>query len=283
MLVDDLNQILRDNKVGRDKDFVRNLLKERLQLYILNFVYSKSSFNKLIFTGGTALRRFYNLPRLSEDLDFDFEENFLFDGDQFSKELKEYFVKEIQFKEVETKFNANGNILFVRFPVLETLGFSGGGNSNVLFVRCDFSKNLCPIFETENKLLSTDLFIFIVRGYDLSTLFANKLVAFLNRDFKRGGEQKVAFKGRDVFDISWLVGQSMQRNWSLKANWGRASTLSGFKEKEKFIGALREKMEKIDGKDLKRDLEPFIADQSFLNGFTGDFRNFIIPYLNDVL
>ena len=56
---------------GRDRLFIRNVLKEELQNFILNFIYT-SKYKDLIFTGGTCLRKNYGLNRLSEDLDFDY-------------------------------------------------------------------------------------------------------------------------------------------------------------------------------------------------------------------
>ncbi|MBU0579152.1 nucleotidyl transferase AbiEii/AbiGii toxin family protein [Patescibacteria group bacterium] len=51
--------------------YVRNLLKESLQYYVLNYVYNSAYAEQLLFKGGTCLRFCFDLPRLSEDLDFD--------------------------------------------------------------------------------------------------------------------------------------------------------------------------------------------------------------------
>src|SRR3990167_1977552 len=58
-------------RTGQNRLWVRTLLKEPIQDYILHFVYNSSKYKQFIFTGGTALRKLYGLPRLSEDLDFD--------------------------------------------------------------------------------------------------------------------------------------------------------------------------------------------------------------------
>jgi predicted nucleotidyltransferase component of viral defense system len=49
----------------------RGIVREYLQIIILNSLYKHSLAKALFFTGGTALRFFYNMPRFSEDLDFD--------------------------------------------------------------------------------------------------------------------------------------------------------------------------------------------------------------------
>jgi hypothetical protein len=48
----------------------RAILREYLQTIILNSIYKSNFANSMFFVGGTALRFFYNLPRFSDDLDF---------------------------------------------------------------------------------------------------------------------------------------------------------------------------------------------------------------------
>ncbi|MCM8780172.1 MAG: nucleotidyl transferase AbiEii/AbiGii toxin family protein [Candidatus Omnitrophica bacterium] len=49
----------------------RAILREYLQVIILDSIYKHPLGKSMFFAGGTALRFFYNLPRFSEDLDFD--------------------------------------------------------------------------------------------------------------------------------------------------------------------------------------------------------------------
>ena len=50
--------------------FKKNLVKEYLQIPILSFFYSNKKYQDLIFYGGSCLKHCFDLPRLSEDLDF---------------------------------------------------------------------------------------------------------------------------------------------------------------------------------------------------------------------
>lgn len=283
MIIDELTAIVSGSNGGSNSFFIRNLLKEHLQLYILNFIYSSPVYSRLIFTGGTCLRRFYGLPRLSEDLDFDFVKSDKFDPKSFSREIENYFKSKLQFAEIETKWSSGENILFLRFPILDKIGFSGANRNNVLFVRCDFSLNSCEKFGEQNRLLTAENFTFIVRGYDLSTLLANKITAFLQRNFRKGSGQIESFKGRDVFDLSWFVGLSMKQNWTLKANWERVSFFTGVKSPERLVERLKEKLTRIEPADLALDLEPFIADRDFVRNFSANFRSLIVPYLNKIV
>ena len=64
MLSDDLKEI-QAKASGKNRFLVRNLVKEEIQNYILNFVYQNPVYQQLIFTGGTALRKLYGLDRLN--------------------------------------------------------------------------------------------------------------------------------------------------------------------------------------------------------------------------
>jgi len=58
--------ILRENT-----DFKKHILKEYIQLMVLNFLSSSIYVRKLVFIGGTNLRLVKGIDRFSEDLDFD--------------------------------------------------------------------------------------------------------------------------------------------------------------------------------------------------------------------
>jgi predicted nucleotidyltransferase component of viral defense system len=51
--------------------FKKHILKEYLQLYILDFLSSTKYIEKIVFIGGTNLRLVKGIDRFSEDLDFD--------------------------------------------------------------------------------------------------------------------------------------------------------------------------------------------------------------------
>ena len=122
MIIDNLKR--RSQEVlssQNDPLYIRTLLKEELQNYILNYVYNSAQYKNLIFTGGTCLRKVYSLPRLSEDLDFDYIKKFKLE--LFSKDIQSYFISNLQYKEVNTKINKNKNTIYIKFPsILNQLG-----------------------------------------------------------------------------------------------------------------------------------------------------------------
>lgn len=280
MIIEDLKTIVKRSKSIKNREYARNLLKEAIQLYVLNFVYTSSFYKNLIFTGGTCLRQFYNLPRLSEDLDFDIEKK-PFPFEKFEVDLKDYFVKDWQHKKLEIKFKEKNKTFFLHFPVLKEIDFSSTSETDILFVRLDFAFNESRNFQTEKQLLSTYNFSFLVKAYDFPTLFANKINAFLTREFRRGKEQREPFKGRDVFDLVWMLQKS--KELSLKPNLERIFDLTGIENKDKLQDKILEKVERIEPSALYEDLRGFFADLDFVEDFCQNFKQLIadnISYLH---
>src|SRR3989344_1624855 len=184
VIIDELKKITHDLKNNPNREYRRNLLKEKLQIYVLNFVYT-SKYKDLIFTGGTALRKFYNLPRISEDLDFNIDAK-KFDFELFQEELTKYFVEKIGFYNFSLKFNSR--TVLIKFPILREIGFAGLNDSEILYLKIDFAFN--NEGQTVNKVYLAEGFSFIARCYDLNTLFVNKVDAYLNRVYKKGDSQK---------------------------------------------------------------------------------------------
>ena len=125
MVVENLKLILSKNKDIKSKDYLRNLLKEELQIVVLNFIYTNSKYKDLIFTGGTCLRKFYGLGRLSEDLDFDTHDGYSFAGkefdyNKFANDLITYFNSVLKYKNISAKVKYK--TVFLKLPVLREIG-----------------------------------------------------------------------------------------------------------------------------------------------------------------
>lgn len=270
MLIDNLKQVVEGNKRVIKPLYLRNLLKEEVQNYILNFVYNSKEYKELIFTGGTCLRKIYGLPRLSEDLDFDFTGTFNIGA--FADSVKKYFLENLQYKQMETKISGNENTVFIKLPILKSLGF---GKEEILFVRCDFSEELLGGYKLETSSISTRDFTFFVRNYDLETLFSNKIRAFLNRDFFRGSDQEIPFKARDVFDIVWFLERSKKSITNFVPNWKRLEMAFPDKSRDEILEMAIEKVVKIKENDIKNDLDPFIESSQSVDEFSQSFKEII--------
>lgn len=255
--------------------YFRNVLKEEIQNYVLNYIYNDTTYKELIFTGGTCLRKIYGLPRLSEDLDFDFKKDFTIL--RFSTDIETYFSSHLQYKNIEIKVAGNNGTVFIKFPLLlQELGIAKSRDEpSLLFVRCDFSKESIGIYETEINNVSTVNFTVFIQSYDLPTLFANKIHAFLTRDYFRGGEQTVPCKGRDVFDIVWFLEQSKRLQFQLTPNWARLKRVFPDKDISQIIEGVIEKAQTIDKMKVYQDIAPFIESEQNARQFSEHYAGII--------
>jgi predicted nucleotidyltransferase component of viral defense system len=269
MLLDNLKQTVESGKNITKPLYLRNLLKEELQNYVLQFIYNNVTYRDLIFTGGTCLRKIYGLPRLSEDLDFDFTGKF--DVNKFADAVKVHFKSDLQYP-VETKISGKENTVYIKLPIMKSLGFK---NEEVLFIRCDFSEEALGEYGVETNTVSTKDFTFFVRNYDLSTLFANKIYAFLSRGFYKGGQQTVPFKARDIFDLVWFLERAKKSSIDFSPNWKRLEKAFPGVSRKGLATKIIEKAEKINESEIKQDLEPFIESSQSVDDFSKAFKGII--------
>lgn len=273
LIQDKLRKIIEENSVTNNQLFLRTLLKDALQDYVLRFIYESEKFKDLIFTGGTCLKKIYGLPRFSEDLDFDCIKSF--DITVLEKSLREYFSQVLQYKEISTKITNNRKTIFLKFPILEQLGLSqNSSDSQILFLRCDLAEQ-AGVCKTEVNTLSTKEYSFFVLSYDLPTLFANKIIAFLEREYFKSNDQKEPFKGRDVFDLVWFLETSAKTGFSFAPLWERVFAKLQINSKKEVLARLVSKLEKINKENLKYDLMPFVANEKYIEDLGNNFLSVI--------
>ena len=270
MIEDNLRFILDKN---RDKNplYLRNLLKEQLQYLILNFIYNSKYAEIFLFKGGTALRFCFELPRLSEDLDFDVKDYGDFDFNEFISEIKKYFYVKLKYQDLNIKISGKSKIIYLKFPILDKIKFpirSNKPSENNLFVRIDLSSIKGKNFKKEITLKSTFDFSFIIKRYSIEDIFAGKIAAILSRKSFEGKILKPRFKGRDYFDIFWLQGKGYRPNLKY------LSTIIPYKSTLLLRRDLEEKLREAGlRKDiLERDLKPFFSEQKFVKDFTDNFE-----------
>lgn len=286
MIVDKLKKALGQYKTNTNKLFILSVLKEILQDYTLNFVYNDRDYKELIFTGGTCLRKVYGLARLSEDLDFDFLDlpAGKFSIKNFAKRVTGYFTRELQYKDITAKISGNKQTVFLKFPILDKLGLvKNTSDSSILFVRCDFSAETIGVYTTQVNSISAAEFTLFALSYDLPTLFANKIMAFLERDFFKGDEQATPFKGRDLFDLVWFLEKSKKSGWDLKPNWDRLTKGLKIENPNEIARLIVEKVESIDKRDVYTDLLPFIESAQTLENFSDNFAFLIKENIKNVI
>ena len=260
MLFKELQNIVEKNKKIR-KDFLRNLLKEHLELIALDFIYN-SKYSFLIFKGGSCLRVCFDLPRLSEDLDFDYEKNF--ETKEFFQDLINYFKKEKNFPTTEAKIGKER--LYLKFPVLKKLKIASKSESDKIYLKIELAKaKICP-FKTEMEAIFQDGFSFLVKRYSKADLMAGKICAVLERVWFKGKKSEIKIKGRDFFDLYWFMRQKIVPNYKCIFYQGKQVLA---KKVWKLINA---KIKNINPRDLEYDLLPLIKEGAFVKNFSLNFK-----------
>lgn len=217
------------------------LIREYLQYKILEIIYKSRFADSLIFLGGTCLRVVHGNSRFSEDLDFD------------NKGLSENDFSEVSVL-IRNGLNLEGYDVvikvvhkcafhcYVRFPgLLFKEGLSGHKEQKIL-IQVDTEQQNFE-YKSEKFLLNKfDVFteVFIT---PISTLLAQKYYAVLNR--KRN-------KGRDFYDIAFLLSLNIEPDWKYLKQKIDISNKSNLKR------VILDHCEKIDMREMARDVEPFL-------------------------
>jgi len=260
MLLNDLTNIINQNS-AISPVFLRSLLKERLQYYVLQFISNSPYGKTLLFKGGTCLRFFYDLPRLSEDLDFDVI-NSDFQMHDLDQGITKHFKETLGFKEFVTKLAGNSRTLYLKFPILDRImPHFNNSDSPILFLRFDIADAVGTKYQTDISTKSSGSFAFVIRHYALPDLFAGKIAAILQREAYDGDVLKPRIKGRDYYDLIWYLEKNVTPNWDyLQELVGQTKTQA--------LSSLQTKIDMVDPTIIKQDLLPFFPNPNFVQTFT---------------
>lgn len=271
MLEKRLKNVVDGNK-GARKGYAQNLLKEHLQLLALNFIYN-SKYGSLIFKGGSCLRICFGLPRLSEDLDFDYERKL--DGEKFFQDIAGYFRKDQSFPELEIKIGAGR--CYLKFPILKKLGIVGPSESDKLYLKIEIAPALGCNFETESEPILKQGFSFLARRYSLSSLMAGKINAVLEREWFRGKDNKITIKGRDFFDLYWYLDRGV------KPEYDCVFYKSKKVPKERVWELVENRVDALRQKELEYDLLNLVKDRVFVKKFCREYKTLFNKKLESYL
>ncbi|MDP4010607.1 MAG: nucleotidyl transferase AbiEii/AbiGii toxin family protein [Candidatus Roizmanbacteria bacterium] len=272
-----LREIVQEKKLqGNSKSLIRNYLKEYIQYLVLSLLYNQNKMKNLVFKGGSCLRICYELPRLSEDLDFDYDENIL--GKKILEELDLYLKKEIRNKyyfQLETKIQSTIR-LYLKFPFLKDLGLATASESNKLYVKVETSNELSPFAGYTLTPISKFGFNFVAYHYDMPTLMSGKINALLFRVWiktSKKQEDEVDIKGRDFYDLFWFLQKGIEPNYKM------LSKTAGIKNKKELKNILIQRIEKVvTPQKLSYDLNNFISDNQFVEEFSKNYLTIMNQY-----
>lgn len=254
---------------GQMDAYVRNALKEYLQVYVLYFIYTSSEYKQnLIFTGGTCLRHFFGLERLSEDVDFDYIDPL--DTKILLKGLSDHLTTKYQYANFSTSLKQNGQQILLKFPVLKKLGLANEGESDLLYIKIDLSPIPSKNYATLTTAKSSFGLNYAARHYDLPSLMAGKLHAILTRRHQKGSENRNTIKGRDYFDLLWFIKEGVQPNIQrLSDMLSQPMTL---RELEVLVDEKVDQFMKKHRGDFESDISPLIQDSNILESYVGHYQ-----------
>lgn len=271
MFLDDLKIQYQKNK-DKNPALVRNMLKEHIQHYLLHFVSQSQWADRFIFKGGTCLRFFFDLPRLSEDLDFDIINIETFDMDAFIKELKIHFVSKLQFDKIELKLANNKRTLYVKFPILRDIGITvPSRESDVLFVRIDVAQVIGTAYSTEISIKSVLGFSLLIKRYSVSDLMSGKIAAILTREVWEGAVKQERIKGRDYYDLIWFLEKNVVPNWKYFTEITKLT-------RQEALSKLVTNFQKASPSLISQDLMPFFQDSTFVKSFSQNLKELYKNY-----
>ncbi len=230
---------IRDNS-----NFDKHILKEYLQLMILDYLSSTPYIRKMTFIGGTNLRLVKGIDRFSEDLDFDCK-------DLLEDEFIEMTNGVIQFLErsgwrVEARDKENSKLKAFRrnihFPeLLFDLGLSGHKEERFL-IKVE-SQDQGIYYEPIITNIKGCGFFFPFPVPSDGVLCSMKIAATLAR-----------FKGRDFYDLMFLLAQT-------KPDYDFLSKRCGFNDLQEFKQATTELLKTVDLKKKQKDFEHLLFNK----------------------
>ncbi len=249
---------------SRNNLFKRNLLKEYLQIVVLDFIYSHPVYSQLLFYGGSALAHCFDLQRLSEDLDF-IDESKKIKPAKLAKDLEEYFLMrtDLPVRTAVQKFRVH-----LKFSILRDLGLSTREETDDLFLKVEvYSQfDFCESYKTDIRPIFKYNRSVLIKTLDPATLMATKVRAILLRKWEKTDKQgntTVKVKGRDYFDLLWYLQKGIQPNLSCIED---VESMKELKEK------LLDMVARIDSKSIQLDLEALIANPGFVNNMSKNMK-----------
>lgn len=178
-------------------DKPRAILREYLQVKALYYLYSQPGSEKLSFMGGTSLRLLRNLPRFSEDLDFD---NLGLNDSEITN-LVENVVTKLNAEnitcELKTTVRDYKHYYELKFTTLvQDLDITTNPREK-LMIKVDYSRSWSGQ-TIEHILLNRYGVLSQIPTNTLDQLLVQKLSAYVGRSTSQP---------RDIYDIVWLFGQ----------------------------------------------------------------------------
>ncbi|MCA9918190.1 MAG: nucleotidyl transferase AbiEii/AbiGii toxin family protein [Anaerolineales bacterium] len=239
----------------------RGIVREYLQMRILQSMQNAGAMIPLAFHGGTALRILYQLPRYSEDLDFALERHpEQYDFRKYLLAIQRDFEAETYDVEIKLSDQKVVHSAFVRFRGLfYQLGISSH-QTEVLAIKLEIDTNPPRYAELETTLKQHHVPVHL-QHHDQGSLLAGKLHAILQREY---------VKGRDWYDLFWYLSQS---HWAspnvemLNDALGQSGWTKSVVTNDNWKSYVLERLISLDWDRVTEDVQRFLIEQAELLEF----------------
>jgi len=254
-----LEQILNffPSALTRNAAFQKHILKEYVQLLVLDFLATTPYVRRITFIGGTNLRLVKGIDRFSEDLDFDCKQ-LTDDAFMAMTDAVVTFLQRSGFS-VEARNRENSRLTAFRhslhFPeLLFDLGLSGHREERFMLK-----------LEAQDQGVAYTPKMAFIKGCGLffafpvppdDVLCAMKLAALLNRG-----------KGRDYYDAMFLLAQT-------PPDYEFLATRCGIKDLQALKAAIDRNLQTVDLNQKHRDFEHLLFNRENSRRIL-NFREFI--------
>ena len=229
-----------------DKQDFFNQYRENVIIEVVQALAKSEAGSQIAFKGGTALRLFYNLPRFSEDIDYDFLSGM--QADRLFNIIQNVFKKK-KWDITDAAVKYNTVLLELRFPGPE--------------------RNFHVKVEVSTRPKDLDTTILSLRGVAILTLepsflMTEKLLTFIERQ-----------AGRDIFD-AWFI---IQNNYPLK----ESMIIDACGDELRFYEIVLDKIKTANPKKIYRDTGKLLGDDYrnwMKTSFLDDFKRLVISKID---
>ena len=219
-----------------------NQYRENMIIEVVQALAKSEAGSQIAFKGGTALRLFYDLPRFSEDVDYDFLSGI--SADKLLNIIKNIFIKK-KWEITDAALKYHTVLLELRFPGPE--------------------RNFHLKIEVSTREKALDTTIMPLRGVSILTLepsflMTEKLLTFVERQ-----------AGRDIFD-AWFI---LQNSYPLK----ESMIITACGDMLRFYEIVLDKIKAANPKKIYRDTGKLLGDDYrnwMKTSFLDDFKRLVV-------
>jgi predicted nucleotidyltransferase component of viral defense system len=248
----------------------RALVREYLQMRILQSLQRAGAMIPLAFHGGTALRLLYQLPRYSEDLDFALERQAeQYDFRRYLATIQRDMTADTYTVEIKLNERQVVHSAFIRFRgLLYQLGLTPH-ESEILAIKLEIDTNPPRNASLETTYLRHHVDVHI-QHHDQASLFAGKLHAILQREY---------IKGRDWYDLYWYLRQPEWPSPNIEM-LNQALEQSGWKKgvvtPNNWQTTVQKRLQTLPWPRVVDDVQRFVIAQSDLIEFKKEFLEHLL-------